>query len=268
MSQTVHTADAGGVYDDVASDPARARALPARAYADLAVFAAEVERVLRGGWLPVARESQLPLPEDYLATTLASAPVLVTRDAAGALHVLSRVCRHRGMPVTEVSGNGPTLMCPYHLWRYGLDGALLSAPAMQGSDVFDTKACGLPRVRHATWGGWIFANLDGQAPDLAPQLAPLSARLAAIGPEDYVTVDVITFDSPWNWKVMVENFMESYHHIGPHGASLQHTNPGLGTYAGEGGDAFAILENPPADAEHDAFVVACVFPTAMMFFSG
>jgi phenylpropionate dioxygenase-like ring-hydroxylating dioxygenase large terminal subunit len=265
MDGTGIIADAGGVYGGVADDAAQARGLPGRAYSDPAVFEAEVERVFTAGWLAVARESQVASPGDYLAADPAGVPVLVTRDAEGGVHVLSRICRHRGMPVAEGAGNAKALMCPYHLWRYGLDGALLSAPAMDGSQAFDAPSCGLRAIRHETWGGWIFANLDGRAAPLGPQVAPLTARVAAYGLERFVTADVITFESPWNWKVMIENFMESYHHIGPHAGTLQKTNPGLGTHPGECGDAFAILENPPVGPQEGALLVAAIFPTTLLF---
>jgi len=254
-------------FAGVAATLADARALPGAAYADPAVFAAEREQVFRKGWLPVARVSDLARAGDYRSADLAGVPVVVTRDRQDQIHVLSRACRHRGLPVVEGAGNASSLNCPYHLWRYGLDGALLTAPAMERSEAFDARACGLQSIRHETWGGWVFANLDGTAEPLAPRLAPLAARLAAIDPARLVTADVITFDSPWNWKVMVENFMESYHHIGPHAGSLQQTNPGLGTWATCDSDLYSILENPPASADFGGFVVAGVFPLTLMFFT-
>ena len=31
-----------------------------------------------------------------------------------------------------------------------------------------------------------------------------------------MTVATQTFESEWNWKVMVENWIECYHHLGAH----------------------------------------------------
>lgn len=254
-------------YGAVATAPERAFALPRAAFADAAVFEAEVERVFKAGWVPVARESEVGAPGDYRALELFGVPVIVTRDMAGEIRLLSGVCRHRGRLVAEGSGNARALTCPYHLWRYRLDGRLAAAPGMERSAAFDRSACALPAFAVERWGGWVFANLDGKAAPLGPQLAPLAGRLAAIDPASLVTADVITLDSPWNWKLMVENFLESYHHIGPHAATLQQSNPGLGTYAGDGADAFAILENPPANDRHGPFVVAAIFPLTLMFFT-
>ena len=262
MNDPIHAAF-GGVSDRIAT----ASALPRVAFADLAVFEAEVERVLRRGWLPVARTSEISQPGDYRSVDPCGVPLVVTRDAAGDIHVLSRVCRHRGMPIVEGAGNARSLSCPYHLWRYGLDGALLAAPAMERSEAFDAANCALPQIASTEWRGWVLANLDGTAAPLAPQLTELDGRLAKLDPSNLVTAAVIELESPWNWKVMVENFLESYHHIGPHAQTLQRSNPGLGTYEGAGGDLYTILENPPIDDEHPSLLVAAIFPLTLMAFT-
>lgn len=254
-------------YAGVSEDPARAMALPGSAYTDPLVFEAERERVLRAGWLPVARLDQLAAEGDYACTDVAGAPVVALRDRSGTLRVLSSVCRHRGMPVVSGEGRAEVLTCPYHLWRYGLDGALLSAPAMRGSEVFRPTDHRLPELRSEAWGGWLWVNPDGGAKPLAGSLSALSARLSPLAPEQMRTVGVIEKESPWNWKVMVENFLESYHHIGPHAGSLQVSHPGLGTFEGDGSDAFTLLENPPAHPDGKGFVVAGVFPLGLMFFT-
>ncbi|MFM1960073.1 MAG: hypothetical protein RL588_1590 [Pseudomonadota bacterium] len=254
-------------YADVPDDPARARGLPGVAYRDPDILEAERRRVLHAGWLPVARLDALKSSGDYACADAAGEPVIALRGADGAVRVLSSVCRHRGLPVASGCGRVQALTCPYHLWRYGLDGRLLSAPGMKGSEVFDPASHSLPEFRAETWGGFVFVNIDGAAPPLAPALQPLAERLAPLGLDRLVTVDQIELDSPWNWKVMVENFLESYHHIGAHSGTLQVSHPGLGTFEGDGSDAFTLLENPPADPTGNGFLVAGVFPVGLLYVS-
>jgi phenylpropionate dioxygenase-like ring-hydroxylating dioxygenase large terminal subunit len=261
MSDVLETA-----YGGVAPSLERAVSLPREAFTDPAVHLAEMTQVLARGWVAVARESDLSSPGDYRTVDLAGAPLVAVRGDDGEIRVLSRVCRHRGAPVVEGAGNVKAFTCPYHLWRYGFDGRLQAAPAMQGSAVFARDACALPQAAVERWGGWVFANLDRDAAPLAPQLEGLGARLAPLDPASLITADVVEYDSPWNWKLLMENFLESYHHVGPHAGSLQQTHPGLGTYAGEGGDAYAVLENPGLDGQAP-FVVAAVFPVTLMFFT-
>ena len=114
-------------YAAVSDTLSGATALPRAAFADPKVFAAEQDLVFRAGWIPVARESALAEAGAYRSIDVAGVPLVVTRDAAGEIHVLSRICRHRGMPVVEGSGVAKALTCPYHLWRYGLDGRLAAS---------------------------------------------------------------------------------------------------------------------------------------------
>lgn len=255
------------VYSNIAETSEYATTLPTAAYLDDQVFDDEVRHVLRPGWYPVARSNDIADPGSFRSVDVLGDPLVVTRDSDGTVHVLSRVCRHRAMPVAEGSGKAKSFSCPYHLWRYGLDGKFLAAPGMEHSKAFNPQTCNLPSIRHEEWEGWIFANLSGDAAPLAPQLSPLTERLKGIQAADLVTIGVLEFESPWNWKVMVENFLESYHHIGTHTETLQQTNPGLGTYCSDLDGAFTVLENPEKDNEADPFIVANVFPLGLMFFS-
>jgi phenylpropionate dioxygenase-like ring-hydroxylating dioxygenase large terminal subunit len=251
-------------FGAVADALPRAKALPAAAFLAPEVFKAETERLFRTGWIAIARASEVVNPGDYRVTDIAGIPLVVTRDQAGEIHVLSNICRHRGMAVMSGSGNAKGLTCPYHLWRYGLDGQLAVAPLMDGSEVFDRKACALPRIASAQWQGWVFANLSGDAEPLEPALAPLTRRVETYGLGEMVIATTLEFDSPWNWKIMVENFMESYHHIGPHGATLQQSNPAAGTYEGDFGPLFSVLENPGVDETKPPFLVVAIFPYTLI----
>jgi phenylpropionate dioxygenase-like ring-hydroxylating dioxygenase large terminal subunit len=192
-------------------------------YVDPARYAEEVERRLRAQWLPVCRVDDVARPGDWRALVLAERPVIVTRDRAGALHVLGNVCQHRGsLLVDDGSGNDSALVCPYHRWAYRLDGTLVGGPLTDGADLSDV--C-LPRVRHIVWEGFVLVNLSGDSPDPTEALSPLSAEIAPWSWSELVTVGSRTFPSHWNWKVMVENWIECYHHIGAHRTTVEPYQP-------------------------------------------
>ena len=109
---------------------------------------------------------------------------------------------------------------------------------MNEVDGFDRARCGLPEARLETWQGFVFVNLDGEAKALAPQLTELAPYFEQVAASALVEVDVLEYESTWNWKVMVENFMESYHHMGAHAKTLQPTNPARGTHGVEHEDMF------------------------------
>lgn len=247
------------VLESVRRSLERGEALPAECYRDAAFFALERERVLRPGWHAVARHDQLPEVGDYASVDLCGEPLLMVRDETREFRVFSRVCRHRAHPVVEGRGNARRFVCPYHRWSYDLDGSLASAPLMKP----DREQCGLPELRTERWQGFVLVNLDPDAAPLAAELGALDERLAPLDLAGLKTVGVLDFDSPWNWKVLVDNFMESYHHLGPHVESLQRTNPAKGTYSDD------ALEGPcswlvnPGIAGAPDFYVLQVFPTLL-----
>ncbi|MFI0480970.1 aromatic ring-hydroxylating dioxygenase subunit alpha [Actinomadura sp. 9N215] len=225
--------------------------LPPAAYSSPELYDLEVERIFRREWLCVARADQIPRPGDYLALDVLTEPIVITRDEDGALHALSRVCRHRFMDVLPPGhaprqGNLSRLTCPYHTWTYRLDGRfagqLTGAPLMHKVD-FDRANCRLPLVRLAVWNGFVLINLDADASP--PRLDGPAGELAAYGLDDWVTAEPLTWtDVAANWKVAAENGAESYHHLGTHAATLQPLLPGQATQITECGENWFSMRNP------------------------
>jgi len=238
---------------------ARAAALTPAAYHAAAIFERELAR-LATAWTPVCRSDELAGAGAQRAVLVASQPVLVTRDAAGAVHALSNVCRHRGMTLVDGAAQGEAIRCPYHLWTYGLDGRLAAAPFMDGADL---SGCDLPRYRADEWGGWVFASLAAAPPPLADALAPLPAALDAARLAGLKIGYRLSFEHAWNWKVMVENFGESYHHIGTHAQTLQPIWPGGRTDATPSGATWIDLRHPD-HPEIGTLSVYVVFPLFLL----
>jgi phenylpropionate dioxygenase-like ring-hydroxylating dioxygenase large terminal subunit len=225
--------------------------LPPEVYCDSAFYEFEVDAVFRTQWHCVGRTEMIPEPGDYFTTTLAGRePVIVARTRAGEIAVMSSVCRHRVMCITapaerprrewfdpppEVSGNTRTFRCPYHWWTYNLEGQLVGAPSMERTVGFSRDEHGLPRLRVECWNGFVFANLSPDARPLAAGLEAVDAALAPYRLDEWVTQppEVLT-DVPFNWKIMVENFMESYHNYGLHNRLMSLEEYGLGNAGDEG----------------------------------
>ena len=203
----------------------RSWTLPPAAYTDVDVYEAEKRTIFTRDWICVARVDQLPSPGDYACVDLLDQPIVVTHGLDGKLHAISRICLHRAMPVAEGRGNTTRFVCPYHNWTYELDGRLRGAPMMEGAEDFDAGKCRLPGLRLEEWNGFIFVNRDANAAELAPQLEGLARLIENYEFGHLVVVATTEFDSPWNWKILVENFMEAYHHIGTHKNTFQPLYP-------------------------------------------
>jgi phenylpropionate dioxygenase-like ring-hydroxylating dioxygenase large terminal subunit len=215
----------------------QSRTLPPASYTDEDYFRHEAKSVLESGWQCLAHVSQLKAPGDFLAVDLLGEPLLVIRGKDNAIRVLSRVCAHRAMDIMPEGfdfpreGTAKLLSCPYHHWIYELDGSLRGCAQMQRAAGFEKSAYRLPEFKSEAWHGFVFVNLDGKAPPLAEHYADLSTFIALWKPQDMEIVIAFDWECDFNWKVMVENWTESYHHLGSHSTTLNPMMPGEGTWA-------------------------------------
>jgi len=221
-----------------------ASTLPAASYTSPAFFEREVETIFRKEWLCVGRIDQVEAPGDYFCVDMVGEPLVVLRDAEGVLRVLSRVCRHRSMTVVEGEGNAKSFICPYHNWTYGLDGRLVGAPEMGLTPDFDVPGTCLPTIRHEVWEGFIMVNFDDAAEPFGPRVEGLSTLIANWHMREMRSIAAFEFDYPWNWKVMIDNYIECYHHPTVHGESLEPGMPGRNTYFEPDEGPYSVMQMP------------------------
>ena len=189
----------------------QARAMPTSVYTSEDFVEAELKHVFSKDWYCVGRADALSKTGDYVTAELAGQPIVVLRDANHQLRAMSNVCLHRMSTLLQGRGNAKTIVCPYHAWTYNLDGKLRGAPAMSQNDAFCKDHYRLPQVRCEEWLGWVFVCLDPDAETVSVQLAEVADMIAAYDMTNYS--ESFYEEHVWdtNWKVLAENFMESYH---------------------------------------------------------
>jgi len=220
-TQSATTNVFGQLRESSACEFDEARSMPPAVYTAPDFLALEQENIFTKEWLCVGRASALENEGDYLTADIAGQPIVVMKTADG-IKAMSNVCLHRMSTLLEGRGHTRRIICPYHAWSYSLDGALLSAPLMEGPH-FCKESYKLPQVRCEVWQGWIYITLAMDAQPVAERLAELDKLIAHYGMGDYV--ETFYEEHVWdtNWKILAENFMESYHlpmlhraTVGPH----------------------------------------------------
>lgn len=189
----------------------QAVAMPKSVYTSPEFAALEQRHIFARDWLCAGRADALRAPGDYLTMDISGEPILVLRDQDGIVRAMSNVCRHRMSTLLEGRGTTRSIVCPYHAWTYNLDGTLRAAPAMTRNDGFCKDRIALPPVRCEVWLGWIMVTLNPDAPPVADRLAGVSDLIGPFQMEAYVESFREEFRWATNWKVLAENFMESYH---------------------------------------------------------
>jgi phenylpropionate dioxygenase-like ring-hydroxylating dioxygenase large terminal subunit len=185
--------------------------MPPSVYTSEAFLARETSSIFGNEWFCVGRADALANAGDYVTLDLADQPIIVLRDKQGALKAMSNVCRHRMSTLLEGRGNTRSIVCPYHAWTYNLDGTLRGAPAMDQNEGFCKTDYSLPAIRCEEWQGWVFVTLNPAVPPVAKQLAQVMDHVADYNMTNYSESFFETHIWDTNWKVLAENFMESYH---------------------------------------------------------
>ena len=189
----------------------QARAMPPQVYTSDEFVEMELQHIFRKDWYCVGRADALAKPGDYATCELAGQPIVIIRDREGELRALSNVCLHRMSTLLHGRGNTRTIVCPYHAWTYSLDGSLRGAPAMNKNEGFCKGKYKLPAVRCEEWLGWIFVTLNSEAERVCVKLKPVEDLIGGYDMSRYS--ETFYEEHVWdtNWKVLAENFMESYH---------------------------------------------------------
>jgi Rieske 2Fe-2S family protein len=187
--------------------------LPAAAYTDPEVFGWEQRHAFAGSWFCLGRADDLPgRGATHRGLQIGDVPVLLTR-VDGRLQAFANTCTHRGheLVTDDVQRSSGSIVCPYHAWRFTLDGQLAGAPRMPGTPCFDPGELSLVRLPLQVWHGWAMINADGAAAPLGEHVGALEPLVAAYRPASLRVGASTTYVLRANWKVIAENYHECYH---------------------------------------------------------
>jgi phenylpropionate dioxygenase-like ring-hydroxylating dioxygenase large terminal subunit len=163
-------------------------------------------------WHVAGRTAEIPEAGDYLVHTFMKESVLCIRQPDGSIRAFYNSCAHRGMRLAGQSSSADTISCPYHGWRYGLDGVLQFA--QDRHDFPQGDPCGkvsLKELRCDTWGGFVWYAMAAEGPSLAEFLHPMPEVYKNYPMDTAVRVAWYRIAVNANWKFVTDNFSESYH---------------------------------------------------------
>lgn len=164
-------------------------------------------------WTCAGRESDLKAVGHWFKYELGRESFIIVRSGENEVKAYYNVCRHRGNRlVREDFGRQRLFTCPFHGWQWRNDGQLEN---ITDANCFREGAlCGdlnLKPVRCETWAGFVFINMDEEAPPLMEFLAEIPEVMQSYNMDQMHVVKDVVIEFEANWKVVSEAFIESYH---------------------------------------------------------
>lgn len=164
-------------------------------------------------WLLLGRESEMPNPGDWQKEDVGPESILMVRQEDMSIKAFYNVCQHRGNRlVGEEKGHAKRFVCMYHAWAFMPDGEL--AYAQDAGNFMDGDPCGklrLKEVKCETFAGFVWINMDPECTDLRTYLGPIWDDWSKYDLGSWKRYMALTTTLPCNWKVVLDNFNESYH---------------------------------------------------------
>jgi phenylpropionate dioxygenase-like ring-hydroxylating dioxygenase large terminal subunit len=206
------------------------------AYHMLDAFRAENRNLTKACWWFAGFVRDLDQHHGFVTRNIGDISILV-QNFHGELRAFVNTCSHRFCRIHNDAKGIRPLQCPYHGWAYNADGLPVGIPARphfetlaeQGLDKFR-----LQQLRVAVCGALVFVAHAEVAESLDDFLGEAGPRIKewsnACGP----LIDVFALKIAANWKLLVENTLESYHVGFVHPQSFASLGLGIGEFRFEG----------------------------------
>lgn len=179
----------------------------------------EFERLWTRTWQFACREEHIPEVGDYHVYDIGQYSFIITRVAENDIRAYYNACLHRGtkLRASGTEGGASEFKCSFHGWSWNIDGSLKSVTCPWDFPHVDKARFTLPEARVELLGGFVWVNMDSDAPSLADYLGPQAlAHIRQWKLEDRYVHLHVRKSFPANWKLTVEAFMEAYHVIETH----------------------------------------------------
>lgn len=190
--------------------------IPVDRYIDPGFHELEKEKLWPKVWQMALREEWIPNVGDADVYEINDVSIIVVRVAPDTIKAYYNACLHMGRNLIDRPCKVSEIRCPYHGFTWHTNGRLKHIPGMWDFPQIDARKFNLPEVKVATWGGFIFINMDPDCEPLEAWLGDIASHFEKYPLSDRYTAVHVTKVLRCNWKTAQEAFMDAYHVVGTH----------------------------------------------------
>ncbi len=193
-------------------------------YSDRSIFDLERHRIFGRQWFFAAHTSFLAERRDAVADRICNDSYIIRQGDDKRIHAYRNQCRHRGAPLLKIGPHSNSLLrCPYHGWLYNDSGELVSTPGFNDESNLPCQheTLSLQPLDVGIARNLVFLNYEIQSQSLLERLEPVDDLLDTFDITALEFDSVLNFEFECNWKLYVENWLESYHFPWMHNAFVK-----------------------------------------------
>jgi phenylpropionate dioxygenase-like ring-hydroxylating dioxygenase large terminal subunit len=192
--------------------------MPRAAYFSADAHKEEMEHLFGNSFVPLGYTAELNGENNILTRHIYGRDLLICKDKKGEVRVFYNMCRHRGHRLAKTDCKQNTLICPYHAWRYRLDGSLVTMPRFKTEDGVEKGDFSLKEVPSVVLGESLImvhfgdeATVKKEKRTLLHDYHGFQDDTSNYPLKDLKVVATSTYTVQSNWKNLIDNFVEYYH---------------------------------------------------------
>lgn len=172
----------------------------------------EMGALFHDSWQFVGTLTDIPNDGDYFTFELFGKPLIIW-NKDGEIHAFLNVCPHRFAMLThnKCGHSKERLCCQYHGWEFDDTGNTRKIPDARSFKPMKQGELGLVKYHTELAGRLIFVNLSENPPPLQEQLGPGYEEAQELFGMDRRLFLSLDYEVECNWKIKIENSLESYH---------------------------------------------------------
>jgi phenylpropionate dioxygenase-like ring-hydroxylating dioxygenase large terminal subunit len=187
--------------------------ISAKEYFDSNTFKVEQKEIFEKVWHYVGTVNDFENINDFKTIVIAGIPVVI-QNCKGIIKCFRNVCSHRHSIIQSEKCGNRALMCPYHGWAYNEKGLPIGIPK---KPLFEFEENELDNLKLQEFniefcGNFVFVKLSTDMDNSLKQfLGGFYTELEEISLNLGDLIDTNEMVIKANWKILVENTLESYH---------------------------------------------------------
>lgn len=185
--------------------------ITAEAYSEPDFYKVERQSIWATEWIMFCTTAELAKSGDYFAGEIVGFNLLLAMDPEGTIVGFHNVCPHRaGVLAWPGQGTLGNLVCKYHGWAFGWDGALKSARDFGNEEPLCAEHSELKKVRVETWGPLVFVCLSESTPPLHQSLGSLIEENSIFVDMSFSHTQQTSREFDGNWNVFVDRYLQNH----------------------------------------------------------